>query len=70
MYEIDSKLPFFLRNSIKTFLTGKKESEQNGGYSRLDMDYADLQNSIDTCECDNLISADEARKLRKLYLKG
>jgi hypothetical protein len=70
MYEIDSTLPLFLRNSIKTFLVGKKESEGDGGYSHFEMDYNDLQSNINVCEYENLISPDKARKLREQYLSN
>ena len=66
-FKIDSTLPPFLRESIKAFLVGQ-EKHKKGGYYQFDMDYCDLQSDINVCEVEQMITADEAWKLREQYL--
>lgn len=65
---IDSTLPQFLRESIEAFLIGKEKYESGTGYYQFDMDYCDLQSDINVCEVEQLITSEEAWKLREHYL--
>lgn len=68
MCRIDSSLPQFLRESIEAFVLGKEKYEKNIGYTEFDMDYCDLQTDINVCEVEQIITPDEAWKLRECYL--
>lgn len=66
--EMDSTLSKFLRESIEAFLIGKEKHENGIGYSEFDMDYCDLQTDINVCEVEQMITSDEAWRLREKYL--
>ena len=68
MCKIDSSLPAFLQDSIKAFLSGKEKHEKGIGYAEFDMDYCDLQTDINICEVEQMITPEEAWKLREQYL--
>lgn len=68
IYKIDSSLPEFLKESIRAFLLGKEKYEKGIGYTEFDMDYCDLQTDINVCEVEQMITSEEAWKLREQYL--
>lgn len=66
--DIDMKdFPPFLQESINNFVIGQEKYEK-GGYYEFDMDYCDLQSSINICEVDRVISSETAWRLREKYL--
>ena len=47
---------------------GKEKYEKGTGYAEFDMDYCDLQTDINVCEVEQMITSEEAWRLREQYL--
>lgn len=63
-------LPDYLKDSLAQYILGLDKVANGEKYFRIDCDFCNLQNDINTAELDELISEKDASFLRETYLYG
>lgn len=62
------KMPAYLKESLNEYKKGLEKIARGEKYFRIDCDFCNLQNDINTAELSQLISEEEAYFLRGKYL--
>lgn len=66
---LECGLPAFLQKDIEAMKAAWGKLERGEQYLHWDLDYGDLQASINTCEVNGIISREQAWYLREKYLR-